>query len=96
MVYALILWKKPPTSKIHGKILEDLENTEEFKKLPSEIKKNVVNCVNSIPEPKMEFPIITMKENDWIIVITPILNLCSQGRAEDEAIEYLKCMQMIT
>lgn len=38
------------------------------------------------------FPIITLRENGWIIASTPILDLSAQGKTEDEAIKNLEAM----
>ena len=72
------------------KVIREIENNPDIKKLPEPIKnllKNSLERMNKIP-----FPVITFKENDWILATTPVLDLSAQGKTEKEAIENLEAM----
>ena len=73
-------------------LIEKIENIPAVKNLPPKIKAVLEAQLKSLD--KILIPIITFKENDWIIATTPIpiLNLAAQGKTEIEAVENLKAM----
>lgn len=70
--------------------MKDVENSPVFKKLPSQVKKSLEDCFKTAN--KIPFPVVTFKENDWIIATTPVIDLSAQGKTEDEAVKFLIAM----
>lgn len=71
-------------------IIEKIEKIPQMKRLPVEVRnliKKQLRLMNIV-----EFPIITLKEEDWVVAQTPIIDVCAQGKTEEEAIENLKAM----
>jgi len=71
-------------------IIRDFENSPEIKKLPLQAREIIKSNLESITT--VRFPIITFQENNWILATTPLIDLCAQGKTEEEAIENLKAM----
>jgi len=72
------------------KLLKGLVKFGKYQKLPGEVKELLEACLES--EKTIPFPIVTFKENDWIIASTPIMDLSAQGKTENEAIKNLEAM----
>jgi len=68
-----------------------MENIPELKELPQSIreaiKKNLENMMFKIP-----IPIITFKEDNWFVATTPAIDVCAQGKNEEEAVKNLVAM----
>ncbi len=71
-------------------IVKEIENTPIFKQLPQEMKDLVKKSLESANEIKL--PITMFKENDWVIAATPFIDVCAQGKSEEEAVECLREM----
>ena len=73
-----------------NEIIKKLENEPLIKKLPPQIRKAIRERMESMN--RIDFPIITLKEDDWVVAHTPIFDICAQGKTENEAVESLKSM----
>ncbi len=78
--------KKPAFDKI----IQELEENPAIKKLPPEIRKAVRERIESMAN--IDFPIVTLSDDGWFIAQTPVLDLCAQGKNENEAVKNLKAM----
>jgi len=72
------------------KAINEIEKSEEFKKMPREVRAVIKETLEYAGLVKI--PIITHQENGWIIASTPIIDVCAQGKTEEEAISNLKAM----
>jgi len=84
------------TKKITSReeLIKELEKIIKNNRVPlevrKEIRKTLTECLKlgeTIP-----IPIITLRENDWIIASTPILDLSAQGKTKEEAEKNLEAM----
>ena len=71
-------------------VIKDIEKLPEIKKLPREVRKTFEEYLKSVG--KIPFPIVTLKENDWIIANTPLIDVSAQGKTEKEAVDNLIAM----
>jgi len=70
--------------------IEQVESNPEMKKLPGPLRNLIRMQLESAG--KIDFPVATFKEEGWVVAQTPVMDLCAQGRTEEEAIESLKAM----
>lgn len=71
-------------------VIESIENDPHVKKLPPKIRSLLKSQLKSMTTVK--FPVVTIKENDWIVAHNPLLDISAQGKTEEEAIKNLKAM----
>jgi predicted RNase H-like HicB family nuclease len=84
--------KEEMFSKIIGILEKDLK---EMKDVPEDVKIQMVKLVKaalSETSMRIQFPVNIFKENDWFIATTPVIDVCAQGKTEEEAVESLKEM----
>lgn len=83
--------KKITSSK---ELIKELEKFTKDKGVPLGVRKEMIKHLKEClkPEKTIPIPIITLKENDWIIASTPLLDISAQGKTEEEAIKNLEYM----
>lgn len=72
-------------------ILKELESSPEFKSVPPAIRDRIISGIRKGVS-MVPFPIMTFKEGDWFVASTPIIDVCAQGKTEEEAVKHLKSM----
>lgn len=78
------------SKSILNEIVKCINKDQNLKKMPPEIKCFIMEQLKSLDTVK--FPVITMKEDDWVVAHNPILDISAQGKTEEEAMENLKAM----
>jgi len=75
-------------------LIKELEKFTKDNRVPlgvrKEMMKHLKECLKR--EKTIPIPIITLRENDWIIASTPLMDLSAQGKTEEEAIKNLEAM----
>lgn len=79
--------KKDPLKQI----IKEIENMKELKKLPLGVRKMLIRRLKSMMT-EFPIPIVTFREENWILATTPAINVCAQGKTEKKAIENLQAM----
>jgi hypothetical protein len=72
------------------KQLNQVLQRPEFKNLPPKVRELLEAQIKSIN--KVPIPVVTFKENNEWIAITPIIDLAAQGGSEKEALDSLEKM----
>ncbi len=70
--------------------VEQIENNPAVNKLPPKFREMIRDQLKALGT--INFPIITFKENEWVVATTPVIDVAAQGETENEAIASLKEM----
>lgn len=75
-------------------LIKELEKFTKDNRVPLEVRKEMIKHLKECLklEKTIPIPIITLRENDWIIASTPLMDLSAQGKTEEEAIKNLEAM----
>jgi len=96
MVAAKISNRNKMAKKITSpkELTKKLEKFTKDNRVPLEVRKEIIKHLKECLklEKTIPIPIITLRENDWIIASTPLLDLSAQGKTEEEAIKNLEYM----
>ncbi|MBU0953282.1 MAG: hypothetical protein KKA90_02590 [Nanoarchaeota archaeon] len=79
--------KSKPSVK---EVIKKIEHDPQLQRLPPAARRLIKAQLESAMT--VPFPVITFKEAGWVVASTPVIDVCAQGKTEEEAIESLKGM----